>query len=111
VTTAVRYTTEWDMISTFSKNWERLMRTDVAKTFMSELLNLPWVRGLISFEQFSVDGTLIDARTSMKSFSPNNGSGGPRSIGRKGKRNIHKEKRSNATQSSTTNPEAPLCRE
>ncbi len=50
----------WDA-STLSKNRERLMQADVAKSFMSRLLNLPDVKGLLSSEHFPVDGTLIDA--------------------------------------------------
>lgn len=45
----------WDA-SSFSKNRERLMQADVAKSFMSRLLNLPRVKGLLSSEHFSVDG-------------------------------------------------------
>jgi transposase len=99
----------WDA-STFSKNRERLMQADVAKSFMSRLLNLPEVKGLLSSEHFSVDGTLIDAWASMKSFVPKDGSGEPPSGGRNGERNFRKEKRSNATHASTTDPDAQLFR-
>ncbi len=51
----------WDA-STFCKNRERLMQADVAKSFMSRLLNLSDVKGLLSSEHFSVDGTLVDAK-------------------------------------------------
>lgn len=94
----------------FSKNRERLMQADVARAFMSQLLNLPRVRGLLSSEHFSVDGTLVDAWASMKSFQPRNGSGEPPSPGRNGERNFRKEKRSNATHVSTTDPDAQLFR-
>jgi transposase len=99
----------WDA-STFSKNRERLMQADVAKSFMSRLLNLPEVKGLLSSEHFSVDGTLIDAWASMKSFQPKDGSGEPPSGGRNGERNFRKEKRSNETHTSTTDPDAQLFR-
>jgi transposase len=99
----------WDA-STFSKNRERLMQADVAKSFMSRLLNLPDVKGLLSSEHFSVDGTLIDAWASMKSFVPKDGSGEPPAPGRNGTRNFHKEKRSNATHASKTDPDAQLFR-
>ena len=99
----------WDA-TVFSKNRERLMQADVARAFMSQLLNLPRVRGLLSSEHFSVDGTLVDAWASMKSFQPRDGSGEPPSPGRNGERNFRKEKRSNATHVSTTDPDAQLFR-
>ena len=99
----------WDA-SVFSKNRERLMQADVAKSFMSRLLNLPQVKGLLSSEHFSVDGTLIDAWASMKSFVPKDGSGEPPAPGRNGTRNFRSEKRSNDTHASTTDPDARLFR-
>jgi hypothetical protein len=96
--------------STFSKNRERLMQADAARSFMSRLLNLPDVKELLSSEHFSVDGTLIDAWASMKSFVPKDGSGEPPAPGRNGTRNCHKEKRSNETHASTTDPDAQLFR-
>jgi len=99
----------WDA-STFSKNRERLMQADVAKSFMSRLLNLPQVEGLLSSEHFSVDGTLIDAWASMKSFVPRDGSGEPPTAGRNGERDFRKQKRSNATHASSTDPDAQLFR-
>jgi hypothetical protein len=68
------------------------------------------VKGLLSSEHFSVDGTLIDAWASMKSFVPKDGSGDPSSSGRNGERNFRSEKRSNETHSSTTDPDAQLFR-
>ena len=99
----------WDA-SVFSKNRERLMQADVAKAFMGKLLNLPQVNGLLSLEHFSVDGTLINAWASMKSFVPKDGSGEPPAAGRNGERNFRKEKRSNETHASTTDPDAQLFR-
>ena len=99
----------WDA-STFSKNRERLMQADVARAFMVRLLNLPQVKGLLSSEHFSVDGTLVDAWASMKSFVPKDGSGEPPAGGRNGTRNFRKEKRSNETHASTTDPDAQLFR-
>lgn len=99
----------WDA-SSFSKNRERLMQADVARAFMTRLLNLPQVKGLLSSEHFSVDGTLIDAWASMKSFVPKDGSGEPPSAGRNGERNFRKEKRSNESHASTTDPDARLFR-
>jgi len=99
----------WDA-STFSKNRERLMQADVARNFMVKLLNLPQVKGLLSSEHFSVDGTLVDAWASMKSFVPKDGSGEPPTLGRNGTRNFRSEKRSNDTHASTTDPDAQLFR-
>ena len=75
----------WDH-STFSKNRERLLEGDIAAKFLSAVLAQPRVKRLLSTEHFSVDGTLIEAWASMKSFRaeepvlgrrPGNGSGEP----------------------------------
>ena len=71
---------------------------------------LPGVKTLISGEHFSVDGTLIDAWARMKSFRPKDGSGSPPGPGRNGERNFRKEKRSNESHGSTTDPDAWLYR-
>ena len=99
----------WDA-STFSKNRERLMQDDVAHAFMNRLLNLPQVKALLSSEHFSVDGTLVEAWASMKSFVPKDGSGEPPTGGRNGERNFRNEKRSNETHASSTDPDARLFR-
>jgi len=90
----------------FTHNRDRLLETDVAHEFLAALLALPQVKKLLSSEHFSVDGTLIDAWASMKSFRPKDGSGEPPSPGRNGERNFHNEKRSNDTHASTTDPDA-----
>src|SRR5271165_1117472 len=61
--------------STFSKNRDRLLTHEVAQGFLSSLLGLPEVKGLLSAEHFSVDGTLLKAWASMKSFRPRDGPG------------------------------------
>jgi transposase len=94
----------------FTHNRDRLMEADVAHEFLAALLTLPQVSKLLSNEHFSVDGTLIDAWASMKSFRPKDGSGEPPSPGRNGERNFHNEKRSNDTHASTTDPDARLYR-
>ena len=94
----------------FTHNRDRLLEAEVAHEFLAALLALPQVKKLLSSEHFSVDGTLIDAWASMKSFRPNDGSGEPPSPGRNGERNFHKEKRSNETHVSTTDPDARLYR-
>lgn len=99
----------WDA-STFSKNRERLMQAEVAQAFLTRLMGLSQVKQLLSSDHFSVDGTLLEAWASMKSFVPKDGSGDPPSPGRNGERNFHKEKRSNETHASTTDPDARLFR-
>src|SRR6202167_2250421 len=94
----------------FTHNRDRLLEAEVAHEFLAALLALPQVKKLLSSEHFSVDGTLIDAWASMKSFRPKDGSGEPPSPGRNGERNFHNEKRSNDTHASTTDPDARLYR-
>ena len=94
----------------FTHNRDRLMETDVAGAFLGALMELGQVKRLLSSDHFSVDGTLIDAWASMKSFRPKDGSGEPPGPGRNGERNFRKEKRSNQTHASTTDPDARLYR-
>jgi hypothetical protein len=68
------------------------------------------IADMLSDEHFSVDGTLIDVWASMKSFRPKDGSGSPPGPGRNGERNFRKEKRSNESHGSTTDPDARLYR-
>jgi transposase len=105
--------------STFSKNRDRLLTHEVAQGFLSSLLSLPEVKGLLSAEHFSVDGTLLKAWASMKSFrpkslssgeDPRNGSGEPPQPGRNGEADFRKTKRSNETHASTTDKDARLYR-
>jgi transposase len=100
----------WDA-TVFCKNRDRLLSGDIARRFMTTVLNLPPVRQLLSSEHFSVDGSLIEAWASMKSFVPKDGSNPPApGAGRNAGRDFHGEKRSNATHSSTTDPDARLFR-
>jgi transposase len=94
----------------FSKNRDRLLEGDIAAAFMSAVLDLPQVQGLLSDEHFSVDGTLIKAWASMKSFRRKDGGDEPPAPGRNGERNFRGEKRSNETHASTTDPDARLAR-
>lgn len=94
----------------FTHNRDRLLEAEVAREFLAALLALPKVRRLLSDDHFSVDGTLIEAWASMKSFRPRDGSGEPPDPGRNGERNFHGEKRSNETHASTTDPDARLYR-
>jgi transposase len=97
----------WD-VTVFTKNRERLLQGDIAREFLAAILVDPQVRPLLSSEHFSVDGTLIEAWASMKSFRPKDGSGEPPAPGRNGERDFHGEKRSNETHASSTDPEARL---
>jgi transposase len=101
----------WDH-STFSKNRDRLLEGDIAAKFMAAVLDQPRVKRLLSTDHFSVDGTLIEAWASMKSFRPKGGSDEPPSPGggRNAEADFHGQKRSNETHASTTDPEARLYR-
>ncbi len=94
----------------FSKNRDRLLRAEVARKFLSDLLTHKEVCALLSDEHFSVDGTQVQAWASMKSFVAKDGSSEPPSSGRNGERDFHGEKRSNDTHASATEPEAKLYR-
>ena len=100
----------WDH-STFSKNRDRLLEGDVAAKLLCAVLAQPRVKRLLSTEHFSVDGTLIEAWASMKSFRPKDGSDEPPSEGgRNAETDFRGERRSNATHASTTDPDARLYR-
>jgi transposase len=99
----------WD-VTVFTKNRERLLEGDVAAKFMAAVLSQARVKTLLSDDHFSVDGTLIEAWASMKSFRPKDGTGEPPGPGRNGERSFHGEKRSNETHASTTDPDAKLYR-
>ena len=99
----------WD-VTVFTKNRDRLLDGDVAREFLSEVVKQAQEKNLTSDEHFTVDGTLIEAWASLKSFQ------------RKGEQNrtpddpgnptidFHGEKRSNDTHESTTDPDALLAR-
>jgi len=94
----------------FSKNRDRLLEAEVAAKFLKALLDHAQIKPLLSDEHFSVDGTLIEAWASMKSFQPRDGSGEPPGEGRNGERDFHDERRTNETHVSTTDPDAKLFR-
>jgi transposase len=96
--------------SIFSKNRDRLLTQEIAQGFLASLIALPEVNGLLSAEHFSVDGTLLKAWASMKSFRPKDGSDEPPSPGRNGEADFRKTKRKNDTHASTTDPDARLFR-
>jgi transposase len=104
----------WDH-STFSKNRDRLIEHAVVESFFTEVMTLADKRALLSKEHFSVDGTLIQAWASHKSFVPKDGtsdnanddtSGG----GRNAQADWKGKPRSNDTHASTTDPDARLYR-
>jgi len=88
--------------------WFVGLEADVAAKFLKAVLANPQVKPLLSDEHFSVDGTLIEAWASMKSFRAKDGSDEPPTPGRNGERNFHDEQRSNDTHASTTDPQAKL---
>jgi transposase len=101
----------WDH-STFSKNRDRLLDGEIAARFLSAVLIQPRVKRLLSSEHFSVDGTLIEAWASMKSFKPKEppDAGGTQGSGRNAPVDFRGEKRSNQTHRSTSDPDARLYR-
>jgi transposase len=100
----------WDA-TVFTKNRDRLLQADVAKQFLARVVEQARGRGLTSDEHFTVDGTLLEAWASVKSFQPKadkktlppDDPGNPTV-------NFHGEKRSNETHASKTDPESQLAR-
>ena len=92
--------------STFTKNRQRLMEHEVAAEFFGAVLGQARDEGLVSREHFSVDGTLIEAWASMKSFRPK----GQDDADNNGWGEFKGQRRSNDTHESKTDPEARLLR-
>ena len=103
----------WDH-SVFAKNRDRLLEHAVVERFFTEVMRLAEQRKLLSKEHFSVDGTLIQAWASHKSFVSKDGGGPDTGGGGNGGRNRDKDwkgkPRSNDTHASTTDPDARLFR-
>lgn len=97
----------WDR-TVFSINRDRLLGTDLAREFFNRVLYLAEWQGFVSDEHFSVDGTLIEAWASHKSFVRKDGDSPEPPPGRNPEIDFKGEKRSNATHESTTDPEARL---
>jgi len=103
--------------TTFTKNRDRLLSSEVAGAFFEKIRAQAEAEKLLSREHFSVDGTLLEAAASLKSFRAKD-EGGPKDGGNTpvggGGRNpevdFHGERRSNATHASTTDPEARLAK-
>src|SRR3974390_2463132 len=96
----------WDH-SVFSKNQERFLDSDLAAAFFARILKQAASAGLLSGGHFTVDGTLIEAWASLKSFRPKDAPP-PEGGGRNPAVDFHGEKRLNQTHASTTDPEARL---
>ena len=101
----------WDA-STFAKNRDRLLTVDVSSRFLNGIVQHERVAQLLSRDHFSVDGTLIDAWASMKSFRPRGDNTGDddAGCGRNPDGDFRGQKRKNDTHASTTDPEAKLYR-
>lgn len=87
--------------SVFSKNRDRLMGYDVDELLFEAIKKQAYAKKLLSRDHFTVDGTLIEACASMKSFKPKDGSGDDDDG-----ENFHGQKRSNDTHESTTDPDS-----
>jgi len=100
----------WD-VTVFTKNRERLLEGDIAEAFFQAVLQQAGERSLLSDEHFTVDGTLLEAWASVKSFqrkdakpaAPPDDPGNPTV-------DFHGERRSNQTHESKTDPDAKLAR-
>jgi len=94
----------------FSKNRDRLLEGDVAKAFLAAVVEEARRRDLVSDDHFSVDGTLMEAWDSQKSFRPRGEKPGDGSGGRNPEVNFRQEKRRNETHESKTDPDARLAK-
>lgn len=99
----------WD-VTVFTKNRDRLLKADVAREFLCEVVSQARSSNLSSDEHFSVDGTLIEAWASLKSFQRKDSANRPPDDPGNPTINFHGEPRSNDTHQSTTDPDALLAR-
>jgi transposase len=99
----------WD-VTVFTKNRNRLLEGEVAREFLCEVVKQAQLKGLTSDEHFTVDGTLIEAWASLKSFQKKDQKNTPPDDPGNPTVNFHGEKRSNQTHESTTDPDALLAR-
>jgi transposase len=96
--------------TTFSKNRQRLVSNEIADRFFVAVVRQAHLRRYVSSDHFSVDGTLLEAWASHKSFQPKDGPGRKPPKGRNDEVGFHGERRSNETHQSTTDPQARLYR-
>lgn len=99
----------WDA-TVFTKNRNRLLEADVAKEFLTQVVEQARGRGLTSDEHFTVDGTLLEAWAGAKSFQPKDKKQTPPDDPGNPTVNFRGEKRSNETHASKTDPESLLAR-
>ena len=99
----------WD-VTVFTKNRNRLLEGDVAREFLCEVIAQAQSKGLTSDEHFTVDGTLIEAWASLKSFQRKDHKSSPPDDPGNPTVNFHGETRSNDTHESTTDADALLAR-
>jgi transposase len=96
--------------TTFTKNRQRLLTHEVADEFFAAVVRQAKLRRYVSSEHFSVDGTLLKAWASHKSFKPKDGPPSDPPTGRNSEQQWQGQKRSNDTHASTTDPDARLYR-
>jgi transposase len=99
----------WDATS-FTKNRDRLLEGAVAKEFLAQVVERARAAGLISDEHFTVDGTLLDAWASLKSFQAKDKQDAPPDDPGNPTVDFHGQERSNETHESKTDPDALLAR-
>jgi len=99
----------WD-VTVYTKNRQRLLAGDVAEAFFDAVLGEAAKLDLLSGEHFTVDGTLLEAWASLKSFKNQQGGEEPPEDPGNPTVDFHGERRSNQTHQSTTDPEALLAR-
>ena len=99
----------WDA-TVFCHNRDRLLEAEVSAKLLNGVVEHRKVRRLLSRDHFSVDGTLIEAWASMKSFRRKGVDDDDTPPGRNGERDFHGEKRSNESHESSTDPDARLYR-
>ncbi len=100
----------WD-VTVFTKNRERLLDGDIAEVFFQAVLTQARERSLLSDEHFTVDGTLLEAWASVKSYQRKDGKPmAPPDDPGNATVNFHGEKRSNETHASKTDPNAKMAR-
>ena len=99
----------WD-VTVFTKNRDRLLKGDVAREFLMEVVDQARAKKLTSDEHFTVDGTLMEAWASLKSFQRKGRKNTPPDDPGNPTVNFHGEKRCNQTHESTTDPDALLAR-
>jgi transposase len=101
--------------TTFTQNRDRLLGAGLAEAFLAGVVRQADARGLLSREHFTVDGTLLEAWASQKSFRPTGGDGdgappNADAAGRNAPANFHGTRRSNTTHACVTDPDARLAR-